>query len=121
MVYRLPGGIDSPEGLWQVLLRGDDRVTEIPAGRWDADEYYDPEPGTPGRSVAKWDAFLDDSAGFDAEFFGISEREATAIPSTGCCWRPLVRPSCMPVVRPSCMPVSTRRRWPTRGPVCSWD
>ena len=79
MACRLPGGIDSPEQLWEALLRGDDLVTEIPADRWDADEYYDPEPGVPGRSVSKWGAFLDDVAGFDSEFFGISEREATAI------------------------------------------
>ena len=79
MACRLPGGIDSPEQLWEALLRGDDLVTEIPADRWDADEYYDPEPGVPGRSVCKWGAFLDDVAGFDSEFFGISEREATAI------------------------------------------
>ncbi|MGE5696709.1 MAG: sulfolipid-1 biosynthesis phthioceranic/hydroxyphthioceranic acid synthase, partial [Candidatus Sericytochromatia bacterium] len=45
----------------------------------DADEYYDPEPGVPGRSVSKWGAFINDVAGFDSEFFGISEREATAI------------------------------------------
>ncbi|BCI53796.1 polyketide synthase [Mycolicibacterium litorale] len=79
MACRLPGGIDSPERLWEALLRGDDFVTEVPLERWDAEEYYDPEPGVPGRSVSKWGAFLDDVAGFDAEFFGISEREATAI------------------------------------------
>src|SRR5262245_61815816 len=78
MGCRLPGGIDSPDKLWEALLRGDDLVTEIPPDRWDADSYYDPEPGVPGRSVSRWGAFLDDVAGFDAEFFGISEREATA-------------------------------------------
>jgi polyketide synthase 5 len=77
MSCRLPGGIDSPELLWEALLRGDDLVTEIPADRWDADDYYDPEPGVPGRSVSKWGAFLDDVAGFDSEFFGMGEREAT--------------------------------------------
>jgi polyketide synthase 5 len=79
MACRLPGGIDSPDQLWEALLRGDELVTEIPPDRWDADEYYDPEPGVPGRSVCKWGAFLDDVAGFDPEFFGISEREATAV------------------------------------------
>ncbi len=79
MSCRLPGGIDSPEQLWEALLRGDDFVSEIPSDRWDADEYYDPEPGVPGRSVSKWGAFLDDASAFDAAFFGITEREATAI------------------------------------------
>ena len=79
MGCRLPGGIDSPDMLWESLVRGDDLVTEIPADRWDADDYYDPEPGVPGRTVSRWGGFLDDVAGFDAEFFGISEREATSI------------------------------------------
>ncbi|WP_422747473.1 sulfolipid-1 biosynthesis phthioceranic/hydroxyphthioceranic acid synthase [Mycobacterium sp. WMMD1722] len=79
MGCRLPGGIDSPDLLWDALLRGEDFVTEVPLDRWDADDYYDPEPGVPGRSVSKWGAFLDDVGGFDAGFFGISEREATAI------------------------------------------
>lgn len=78
MACRLPGGIESPDQLWEALLRGDDMVTEIPPDRWDADEYYDPEPGVPGRSVSRWGAFIDDVAGFDPEFFGINEREATA-------------------------------------------
>ncbi|MGO9351408.1 MAG: sulfolipid-1 biosynthesis phthioceranic/hydroxyphthioceranic acid synthase [Mycobacterium sp.] len=79
MACRLPGGIDSPDKLWRALLRGDDLITEIPADRWDADEFYDPEPGVPGRSVSRWGGFLDDVAGFDPEFFGIGEREATAM------------------------------------------
>src|SRR5258708_6821463 len=79
MACRLPGRIDSPELLWEALLRGDDLVTEIPPDRWDADEYYDPEPGVPGRTVSRWGAFVDDVTGFDPEFFGIGEREAIAI------------------------------------------
>ncbi|MBO0678428.1 type I polyketide synthase [Mycolicibacterium sp. S2-37] len=79
MACRLPGAIDSPQALWEALLRGDDLVGEIPAGRWDADAFYDPEPGVPGRSVTRWGAFLDDVGGFDADFFGMTEREATAI------------------------------------------
>ncbi len=58
MACRLPGGIDSPDVLWESLLRGDDLITGIPAERWDADEYYDPELGVPvGRcrgGVAFW-------------------------------------------------------------------
>nr|WP_204807610.1 type I polyketide synthase [Mycobacterium riyadhense] len=79
MACRLPGGIDSANSWWDALLRGDDLITEVPADRWDADDYYDPEPGVPGRSVSRWGGFLSDVAGFDPEFFGIGEREATAI------------------------------------------
>ena len=79
MACRLPNGIDSPDRLWQALLQGEDLITEIPADRWDADEYYDPEPGVPGRSVSRWGGFLDGVADFDPEFFAINEREATAI------------------------------------------
>jgi polyketide synthase 5 len=77
MACRLAGGIDSPEQLWEALIRGDDLVTV--AERNGFQEYYDPEPGVPGRSVSKWSALLDDVAGFDAEFFGINEREAAEV------------------------------------------
>lgn len=81
MACRLPGGIDSPQKLWEALLNGEDFVTEIPKDRWDGDEMYDPESGVPGRSVSKWGAFLDleDVTGFDPDFFGINEREAIAM------------------------------------------
>ena len=48
MACRLPKGIDSPAALWDALLQGEDLVSEIPVERWDADSYYDPEPGVPG-------------------------------------------------------------------------
>jgi polyketide synthase 5 len=79
MACRLPNGVDSPEALWEALLRGVDLVSEIPVERWDADSYYDPEPGVPDRSVSRWGGFLDDVAGFDPEFFGIGEPEAAAL------------------------------------------
>ena len=114
MACRLPGGIDSPEQLWEALLRGDDLITEIPPDRWDADEYYDPEPGVPGRSVSKWGGFLDDVAGFDSEFFGISEREATAIDPQH---RLILETSWEAVEHAGLSPEG----WPVRGPVCTWD
>ncbi|WP_372514493.1 sulfolipid-1 biosynthesis phthioceranic/hydroxyphthioceranic acid synthase [Mycobacterium lacus] len=79
MACRLPHGIDSPDAFWEALLRGDDLITEIPADRWDADEFYDPQPGVTGRSVSRWGGFLEDVGAFDPEFFGISDREAIAI------------------------------------------
>jgi polyketide synthase 3/4 len=79
MACRLPGGIDSPQRLWEALLGGEDLVGEVPRSRWDADLFYDPEPGVPGRSVTRWGAFLDDVGGFDCAFFGMTEPEATAI------------------------------------------
>jgi polyketide synthase 5 len=79
MACRLPGGIDSPEKLWDAVLRGEDMITEIPPERWDADDYYDPEQGVPGQSVSRWGGFLDDIGGFDASFFGFGDREAAAI------------------------------------------
>jgi len=79
MACRLPGGVDSPQRLWEALLRAEDHVGEVPADRWDADVYYDPEPGVPGRSISRWGAFLDNVGGFDSDFFGMTEREATAI------------------------------------------
>lgn len=112
MGCRLPGGIDSPAGLWAALLRGVNAVTTVPLDRWDAEEYFDPEPGVPGRSVSKWGAFIDDVAGFDADFFNISEREAIAIdPSSDSSWRPRGKPSSTQA--------STRPPSPTRSPASS--
>ncbi|MFE6848448.1 SDR family NAD(P)-dependent oxidoreductase, partial [Streptomyces sp. NPDC057686] len=73
---RLPGGIETPQELWQSLLDGIDAVREVPRDRWNADEWLDPDPRAPGRMTTRWGGFLDDVAGFDAELFRISPAEA---------------------------------------------
>ena len=49
-----------------------DAVSEVPADRWDADAFYDPDPLAPGRMPSKSGGFLPDVAGFDTDFFRIS-------------------------------------------------
>ncbi|OQZ94987.1 type I polyketide synthase [Mycolicibacter algericus] len=76
---RFPGEASGPDAYWDLLAGGRDAITEIPPDRWDADEYYDPDPLAPGRMSSKWGGFISDVAGFDADFFGISPREAEAM------------------------------------------
>ncbi|WP_442792330.1 type I polyketide synthase [Amycolatopsis sp. NBC_01307] len=71
MGVRLPGGVTSPDGLWELLRRGGDAIAEFPADRgWDV--------GSTG-SFARRGGFLYDAGLFDPEFFGISPREALAM------------------------------------------
>ncbi len=73
---RLPGGVTDLASYWQLLLAERDAVGPVPADRWDADAWFDPNPETPGRMTVREAGFLGDVAGFDAAFFGISPREA---------------------------------------------
>src|SRR6478672_6213401 len=76
---RFPGDVAGPEGYWRLLVDAVDAITEVPADRWDANAFYDPDPLTPGRMTTKWGGFVSDISRFDADFFGITPREAAAM------------------------------------------
>ncbi|MDA2892508.1 SDR family NAD(P)-dependent oxidoreductase [Mycolicibacterium sp. BiH015] len=71
---RFPGARNTDE-FWDVLREGRDAISEVPGDRWDVEEFFDPEPGTPGKVVTRRAGFVEDVTGFDAPFFGMSTRE----------------------------------------------
>jgi acyl transferase domain-containing protein len=79
MGCRFPGGSHTPDRFWRLLTQKNDAVTRIPPDRWNADDWYDPDPDTPGRISTRYGAFLEKVDGFDALFFGITPREAERI------------------------------------------
>jgi Polyketide synthase modules and related proteins len=57
MGCRLPGGINSADAYWRALESGTDAITEVPADRWDINDYYSADPDAPGKMYCRYGGF----------------------------------------------------------------
>jgi len=77
---RFPGGANSPEEYWEVLINGINGVCEMPQDRWDVDHYYNADKEEPGKMYSRKGGFLNVPIDrFDQKMFNISPKEAKAL------------------------------------------
>ncbi|MVZ99272.1 SDR family NAD(P)-dependent oxidoreductase [Actinomadura sp. LD22] len=79
---RFPGGdrdLTGPAEYWRFLTGRGDAIREVPDGRWDPFDDGSPEVADRLARTTRLGGFLDDVARFDAQFFGITPREAAVM------------------------------------------
>ncbi|ACY13745.1 6-deoxyerythronolide-B synthase [Haliangium ochraceum DSM 14365] len=79
MGCRFPGGAEGPDAFWELLCDRRDAIIEVPANRWDADAFYDPDGTRLGTMVTRWGGFISDIGAFDRRLFGVSRGEAESM------------------------------------------
>jgi acyl transferase domain-containing protein/NADPH:quinone reductase-like Zn-dependent oxidoreductase/acyl carrier protein len=80
MGCRFPGGVNSPDNLWQLVSEGHDAISEFPTDRgWNLEALFGPDSDAPRATHVRSGGFVDNVGDFDAAFFGISPREAQAM------------------------------------------
>ncbi|MEU6883122.1 type I polyketide synthase [Streptomyces sp. NPDC046712] len=80
MSARYPGGVTTPDELWDLVLEGRDAISAFPEDRgWDTRRLHDPTRERPDTSYVDQGGFLHEAAEFDAAFFRISPNEALVI------------------------------------------
>ncbi|KAF2228301.1 hypothetical protein BDZ85DRAFT_210823 [Elsinoe ampelina] len=77
---RFPGGVKSPEALWELLADPYDVLGEIPLDRYSHDRFYHPRSGYHGHINVSGSYMLEEDVhAFDAQFFKTSAAEASAM------------------------------------------
>ena len=76
---RMPGDINGPDALWDFISARRSAVSTVPDDRWQAFDDGSPQTEHALAETTRWGSFLSDVAGFDAEFFNITPREADYI------------------------------------------
>ncbi|MFF2412319.1 SDR family NAD(P)-dependent oxidoreductase [Streptomyces sp. NPDC058092] len=79
MGCRLPGDIDSPAALWQLLAKGQEAIGNPPPGRETPRPQDGTEPTPDAPTPTQRGGYLSNVSGFDADFFGVSGREADVL------------------------------------------
>src|ERR1700722_17795243 len=73
---RFPGGCDDADSFWRMLREGRSGIRKVPADRWNVDRYHHQDSGIPATIITDRGGFVENLAGFDAHFWGLSPGEA---------------------------------------------
>ena len=84
MACRFPGGADSPDAYWDLLIGGVDAIMDVPPDRWSLDRFFSSNRDVPTKAYVRRGGFVRQRIEqFDNAFFGVSPREAALLDQIG--------------------------------------